>query len=433
VNTYRWLGAGAFVISTSWFAGACGSSGDDTGDDGKGGSGNGGGKGGSSGASGSSSGGFGASLGGTSGSNGGGEGPGGEGGEGADTCAATKQVAELTPANLLFVIDKSGSMNCNPPEGDEALNARCANFPVKEDPSLPSKWEVTNDALGNALDSLAENPNVSAGLMLFPVPERAPSGASGRAESCYVDGEADVEVGSLDTQGRGDLGDALGAVMPAGETPIVGATILGYKYLSDAIRAGDLAGNHFVVLLTDGAETCEPGQLSDLVNRDVPNARLWNIRTFVIGAPGSEQARSLLSQIAWEGGTASSTNCSHGGATPDEGDCHFDMTESMDLAADLNAALQEISRTTVLSCEYDVPENPDGGGVDLNKVNVSFTPGGGDPETIAKTDGDCAAVEGWQYSGDYAKIVLCGETCTRVQADSRGEVNIELGCPTVVR
>jgi hypothetical protein len=363
----------------------------------------------------------------------GGEGPGGEGGQGSETCASTKQDAELTPANLLFVIDKSGSMNCNPPEGNETLNAMCANFPRKEDPSLPSKWEVTIDALENALDSLAEQSNVSAGLMVFPVPERAPAGASGRAQECYVDVVADVPVGALDTRNRSELGDVLDAVMPSGETPIVGATILGYKYLSEAIRAGDLTGNHFVVLLTDGAETCERGQLTDLVTRDVPNARLWNIRTFVIGAPGSEQARSLLSEIAWEGGTASNTSCSHGGSDADVGDCHFDMTESVDLAADLNAALQAISRTTVLACEFDVPENPDGGGVDLAKVNVTFTPGEGDAERIPQTDGDCDSEDGWQYSDDYAKIVLCGDTCTRVQADPEGEVTIELGCPTVVR
>jgi len=221
--------------------------------------------------------------------------------------------------------------------------------------------------------------------------------------------------------------------MPEGETPIVGATILGYKYLSEAIRAGDVVGNHFVVLLTDGAETCARNLLGDLVARDVPNARLWNIRTFVIGAPGSEQARSLLSEIAWQGGTASSSRCSHGGSNKDVGDCHFDMTESSDLAADLDAALQAISRTKVLSCEYTVPENPDGGGVNLDKVNVTFTPGGGRPERIPKDDtGECDAVDGWQYSADFSKIVLCGDVCDRVQADSSGTVSIELGCPTVI-
>jgi hypothetical protein len=153
----------------------------------------------------------------------------------------------------------------------------------------------------------------------------------------------------------------------------------------------------------------------------------------VIGAPGSEQARGLLSQIAFEGGTASSTKCDHSGAQADEGDCHFDMTTSQDFAKDLNAALRQISRTKVLACEFDVPTNPDGGGVDLNRVNVTFQPGDGDAEVIAFDDQatSCDAADGWQYSADRTKIVLCGDVCDRVQADAEGEVRISLGCPMI--
>jgi hypothetical protein len=398
------------------------------------------GKGGSAGAgnqSGSANGGTTIAIGGTSGVSGAagaGEAGGAGGEEGGETCAASTQVAELTTANLLFVIDKSGSMECNPPNGDPDLALRCANFPQKEDPNEDSKWEVTRAALENALDTLSTQSNVRAGLMLFPVPERAPTSASISEEACYVDGVADVEISRLGSRGRAALDEVLDGVTPDGETPLVGATILGYKYLSDALRAGTVEGNNFVVLLTDGAETCAKGLLTELVERDVPTAREWNIRTFVIGAPGSEQARSLLSEIAYQGGTATSAGCSHGSSRADRGDCHFDMTESSNLAEDLNAALQEISRTKILSCEYDVPENPDGTGVDLNKVNVTYTPGAGRRERISKDDSDdCSAVNGWQYNADYTKIVLCGEICDRVQADPEGKVSIELGCPTVVK
>lgn len=366
-------------------------------------------------------GGTGGSLGGSGGKGGSTSDAGSDGEGGEQACATTRQEAKLAPANLLFVIDKSGSMNCNPPEGDEALNARCANFPVKEDPSLPSKWEVTTEALSNALDTLALQPNVRVGMNLFP-----------RDSSCSVEPAPNVDVAALDTAQRTDIGDLLGDTTPSGETPIAGATILSYAHLSEALRAGDLDGNVFVVLLTDGAETCKESELPKLLAEDVPNARLFNIRTFVIGAPGSENARSLLSQMAFVGGTASSADCNHSDAQPDEGDCHFDMTTSADFAADLDAALQEISRTKVLSCEFEVPENPDGGGVDLNKVNVTFQPGDGELEEIPKdTSAECDEAAGWQYSADASKIVLCGDVCDRVQDDAEGQVRIVLGCPTI--
>jgi len=430
VSLRRVLVAASLSLSASGLVGAC-SSDSGTDDDGsgntgaggssKGGSDGGGAPNGEAGAGAQSGGGTGGSQGGSAGKGGSTSDAGSDGEGGEQACATTRQEAKLAPANLLFVIDKSGSMNCNPPEGDEALNARCANFPVKEDPSLPSKWEVTTEALANALDTLALQPNVRVGMNLFP-----------RDSSCSVEASPNVDVATLDAAQRESIGDVLSETSPAGETPIAGATILSYAHLSEALREGELDGNIFVVLLTDGAETCKESELPKLLEEDVPNARLFNIRTFVIGAPGSENARSLLSQMAFVGGTASSADCNHSDAAPDEGDCHFDMTTSADFAADLDAALQEISRTKVLSCEFEVPENPDGGGVDLNKVNVTFQPGGGEVEEIPKdTSAECDEAAGWQYSADRTKIVLCGDVCDRVQDDAEGQVRIVLGCPTI--
>nr|UXE44711.1 hypothetical protein Hi04_10k_c3120_00013 [uncultured bacterium] len=345
----------------------------------------------------------------------------GHGGQVLEECASSNQAARLTPANLLFLIDKSGSMNCNPPEGDAAKNARCADFPVKDDPSKPSKWEVASDALGAALDTLVGQSNIRAGLTLFPI-----------ADQCAVSADPAVEIEKLKGSQRTAIADALDGVSPSGDTPIAGAVILSYQHLSDLIKSHTLVGNTFVVLLTDGAETCKTSELSKLLSDDVPNARLFDIRTFVIGAPGSEEARGLLSQIAWEGGTASSTDCDHSGDHADRGDCHFDMTKSEDFAADLNAALLAISRTKVLACEFDVPQNPDGGGVDLTRVNVTFKPGSGKTETIGFDDSSgCDDANGWQYNTDQTKIELCGSVCDRVQADPQGEVRIALGCPTI--
>jgi hypothetical protein len=360
-------------------------------------------------------------TGGSQGSSGGSSNNGSGAGGNVDECAKTTQKADPTPANLLFVLDKSGSMNCNPPDGDEELGAKCANFPVKEFPDQPSKWEVTSDALSNALDTLAGMPNVRAGVTLFPTDS-----------ACGVTADPDIDIASLDDDERGQIADLLSGVAPSGETPLAGATILSYQHLDERLEAANLKGNHFVVLLTDGAETCKEAELPKLVSEDVPNARLLNIRTFVIGAPGSEQARARLSQMAWEGGTASSDDCDHSGDDPDKGDCHFDMTTSTDFAADLNNALKEIAQTKILSCEFDVPKNESGGGVDLDKVNVTFTTGDGDEEEILKdTSTSCDDAAGWQYSSDYSKIVLCGEVCDHVQADSAGQVDIVLGCPTV--
>lgn len=342
-------------------------------------------------------------------------------GSSANECAKATQRAVPTPANLLFVIDKSGSMACNPPDGDEELGAKCASFPTKEFPELPSKWEVTTEALVEALDTLASLPNVRAGVTLFPTDS-----------ACGVTSQPDIAIASLDERERENIAELLNGVAPSGETPLAGATILSYQHLYSRLEDGRQNGNHFVVLLTDGRETCKDDELSKLISKDVPSARKANIRTFVIGAPGSEQARALLSQMAWEGGTASSDDCDHSGQAADQGNCHFDMTTSTDFAADLKAALREIAETRVLSCEFSVPKNDSGLGVDLNEVNITFTTGSGEEIKLLKDDSaSCEEANGWQYSSDFSKIVLCGEVCERVREDGQGQVDIVLGCPTV--
>jgi len=196
--------------------------------------------------------------------------------------------------------------------------------------------------------------------------------------------------------------------------------------MSQQIIAGKLVGNHFVVLLTDGAESCRREELPKLLAEDIPNARLFNIRTFVIGAPGSEDARSLLSQMAFEGGTAKSATCVHDPAQPTVGDCHFDMTNSPQFAQDLAAALGAISGEA-LSCEVDVPQSTSGVEVDRRLVNVEVS-----GTAVLRDVDDCATqTTGWNYNADETKIVLCGSACSDAQLTG-GTIRIVLGCETKV-
>lgn len=340
-------------------------------------------------------------------------------------CASTDQDARLTQANLLFVVDRSGSMNCNAPE---YTDLPCDN-PEKQVPGEPSKWEETSSALSGALEALVGAENVNVGLVLFPKEDPV--------EQCLVSVEPDVAIKRLTADHKADIDAYLADVAPQGETPIAGASLTSYQYLSEQLVAEELKGNTFVVLFTDGQETCDVDEegtptsvYTNFVDQKVDDATLFNIRTFVIGAPGSEGARASLSEIAFQGLAATSDDCSHGGDTATEGDCHFDMTESENFVEDLSGALSEITNDKALSCVYDVPGT---GNVDLNKVNVTYTPEGGDPVDIVRDESaECEeGAEGWQYTSDFSQIILCGDICDQVQEED-GLVSIVLGCPTVI-
>jgi hypothetical protein len=334
-------------------------------------------------------------------------------------CMATPYVSKELPTSMLFVIDRSRSMMCNLPPLQDSV--ACEEDPVPVDPSQPSKWVVTRDALIEAFDGLPGK-NSLLGLTYFST-----------NGGCGVDSTPQVTVDPLVDSQRTLLRESLESTMPDGQTPIVGATVLAYNHLHEEAKA---PGNRFVVLLTDGAESCDPDRVSELLDVEVQKARDANIRTFVIGAPGSEGARALLSELAFRGGTAASPSCTHDINGPvDQGDCHLDMTQSMDFAASLASALATVS-AAVQDCTFAVPPNPGGKADD---VNVQYSAGGtSDPVCFSPVVGDCASVDGWQFARDasgqedFTRVVLCGQACETIKQDPKARVDILVGCAPVI-
>ncbi len=338
-------------------------------------------------------------------------------------CATSTLQSELLPSNLLFVIDRSSSMACNPPPDTDS--AACELDSVRANPFLPSKWEITRDALVDAIDRLPRDTVV--GLSYFS-----------NDDGCGVHSMPSVALADLDGAQRSAIRASLFNVQPRGATPIVGAVILAYRHLHAEALAQDIRGNKFVVLLTDGeqSETCSDPPRCDgpeectelLIGSEVPKAAgpgVW-IKTFVIGAPGSEPARAVLSQMALAGGTARS------GCDPDAGNCHFDMTtQNASFADALSSALSAISGRAALSCELSMPR-ANGTDVDPMRVNVVYSPGDGGPPQLVLQDerfGCELGANGWQYADGQTKIRLCGPACDVARADAAGRLDVVLGCP----
>ncbi|MFO0758709.1 MAG: hypothetical protein U0359_19610 [Byssovorax sp.] len=92
-----------------------------------------------------------------------------------------------------------------------------------------------------------------------------------------------------------------------------------------------------------------------------------------------------------------------------------------------------------ISCTYDIPMVPDGGMIDPDKVNVSYTPGGGGMEQaiLASPGGaaGCGQKGGWYYDDPQnpTKIIMCPTTCAALQGDPNGKVEVVFGCATVIK
>ncbi|MCX4243354.1 hypothetical protein [Paraliomyxa miuraensis] len=89
-----------------------------------------------------------------------------------------------------------------------------------------------------------------------------------------------------------------------------------------------------------------------------------------------------------------------------------------------------------LACEFEIPPPPGDLEFDPDEVNVEFDDGLGNVLPIGKVDSaaDCPNVtDGWYYDDPTTPqhIVVCPQTCDKLQDAEDGTVNIAFGCASV--
>lgn len=104
---------------------------------------------------------------------------------------------------------------------------------------------------------------------------------------------------------------------------------------------------------------------------------------------------------------------------------------------DFGPVFEEIAKTLAskVACELTIPPPPAGEKLDPDKVNVVWTPTSGKSEDVLqdKSKPCDAGANGWQYSADGTKILLCGDACAKAQADLGSKLTVEFGCSTKIK
>ncbi len=331
-------------------------------------------------------------------------------------CTGWQGEGESVPAILELVVDVSRSMLDDAPGAGRGT----------------SKWDVTRDALTNAIDSLPNS--IAVGLLLYPNVSRR-SGSS--SDLSCVDTNKMVSIAQLGPSGsaqRNALEDAIDDATIDQYTPTHDA----YSYaLSEGLEPYDGEGQKFMLLITDGAPT-QPlscgstnvdGVPTDPIIETVKEAADAGIKTFIIGSPGSEESasgedmRPWLSRAASEGGTAAD-GCSDSGPVY----CHMDMTAEENFAEALVAGLGKIAGQVVTECTYDFPSPPSGQTIDPYLTNVILRWSDGSASLLIRDDKDPEdCTEGWRLTDDN-KIELCGASCDQAKADKGASVSLSFGC-----
>ncbi|MSP25055.1 MAG: VWA domain-containing protein [Myxococcales bacterium] len=94
-----------------------------------------------------------------------------------------------------------------------------------------------------------------------------------------------------------------------------------------------------------------------------------------------------------------------------------------------------------IPCVYDIPPAPGGQEIDFGKVNVGYQPAANQPEQeIFYVEGGkaaCGPNGGWYYDNPAAPttLLLCDATCTLVQSGNGtgGKVSVKFGCATKIQ
>ncbi|MBM4357387.1 MAG: VWA domain-containing protein [Deltaproteobacteria bacterium] len=367
---------------------------------------------------------------GVGGSGGGGDaggtgGAGGEGGSGPEVCPNALAVHAVQPAqsNLLFLVDRSGSMHIRVGSGGD------------------TRWSLTKAGLYEVFDTLP--PAVVGGLSLFPWGDK-PVTCCKITASNIVDCNAcangslpeppvrcdaatyanvPVPLAPLDVS-QLDLMKALATTVDKEfywGTPLAPAV----KGSIDALSNLSLPGVSSIVVLTDGQPTsCDTAadpdandiqRAIDAVTEGVGLA----IRTYVVGVYDTANGANpeYLSYLAHAAGTDRYPGCEA------SLDCAYPVN-AKSFATDFSAAMSSIA-LEAMNCSFDVPETM--GAPDYDKVNLTVESKG-----VSKVvPQDTTHADGWDYLAGKKQVQLYGAACQALKDDPSAKVTIVLGCETV--
>jgi hypothetical protein len=338
----------------------------------------------------------------------------------SSACAKSVTKAQQKPLDVYLMLDQSASM------ADPVLGG--------------TKWDAVVRALITYAD-LPSSAGVSMGVQYFGLENPAPPkkcqgpqdcptgipcgptfecedsslGIGGDYCTAAVYANPEVEIAPLPGASPA-LKTSLGTHSPTTWTP----TSAALQGAIDHARAWATAHPDHVtvtILATDGVPTeCD----TSLPNIDAIAAAAAagtpRILTYVIGIGN---ALAALDGIAAAGGTGAAF-----------------LASNLDMNHDFLLALAKI-RGSALGCEYAVPPAEPGKAVDLGQVNILYSPGGAAPVVMPKVldKAHCpSGIDAWYYDdATPQRIVLCDSSCQKVTLDPTGEVDVLVGCATVIK
>jgi hypothetical protein len=286
---------------------------------------------------------------------------------GVSTSNTTKQ-----PADLLLILDRSGSMT-------RAMDA--ASECAANSTTCKQRWVTLTTGLSTVLVGSAGN--VNWGLKFYP-----------SDSNCGVTAAMDVNISA---NAAATIQQRISSATKLNGTPTQAAVNAGLAYLKTLTTPS----NKYILLATDGEPNCLNGTLGstdiDGTVAAIAAAATAGFKTYVLGV-GPETGN--LTRLAEAGGTTDF----YPALSPEE------MTKALAAIVD-----------SVVSCTFDLDKAPEV----PNNVAVEF-----DNTKSLRAPQDTTHSNGWDYtSPTNTTIQLYGEWCDKVSNGTYKSFKVIMGCP----
>ncbi|MBA3547432.1 MAG: VWA domain-containing protein [Nannocystis sp.] len=285
------------------------------------------------------------------------------------------------PPDLLFVLDKSGSMSYEVWDHDK-------------NPQTPTvtRWFSLHGVVESVVKTFDKT--VNFGVKLYPKITATPFIDQG---ACDVDPGVEVEIAPMNAA-------AVLAGIPAADFGVLGGTPIesGLKQAYTYLKALDPGQQRFALLIADGEITkaCDGETILETIGM-VASSHQAGIPTYVVGIDVDPSIVDDLTALAEAGGKPN----------PDGPELFYQVTNQIELQAAIQGILDD-----TLSCVIDV--DPEPSAPELFEVWI-----GKDQVPAAA---DCAKDDGWVWTKPNSQIELCGAAC--LQLKKSGQVEARYFC-----
>jgi hypothetical protein len=289
-------------------------------------------------------------------------------------CGSVTSSTSHLPADVLLVLDRSGSMNYSIADDcycDANLAGRNGTV-CADTANCTTRWPALTTALDATLS--ATSGSINWGLKLY----------SSSGSGCTVSNNVEVAISATAVSA---IQTQVGNTQPGGNTPTAQAITAAANYFK-GVNDGN---NHVILLATDGEPNCgSGGSTAPNVDATVVAIQTAGFPVYVIGIGPSV---GNLDNFANAGGTGN----------------YYPATSPQSLAD----AFSSIS-TAVTTCTFSSPTAPP----DPNNVAVYL-----DKNLVNKDP-----VNGWSFGANNQTIVLNGDSCDKVKSGTATNVQIYFGC-----